>query len=308
MSNFYKLANKNFLSSFDLSTQEVLEVLELAKNLKNKDLNIARKGKVLGLIFDKSSTRTRVSFQVAMARLGGTTIDLNPTPSQIGRGEPIRDTARVLSRYCDVLAIRTFKQSVLEEYAKWATIPVINALTDLEHPCQALADFLTIKEEFGDLKGKVLSYIGDGNNVANSLIICGALLGVEVRIACPKGYEPNSFLIDKARKINDDKSLLKITNDPSYASLGANILYTDVWSSMGEESQKDQKDKEFNGFTIDANLLSKADKDAIVLHCLPAYRDKEITDEVIESKNSRIFEQAENRMHVQQALLSCLLS
>ena len=303
-----KLVNKDFLSSFDISSQEVHHILDLATKFKNKDLNINREGKILGLIFDKSSTRTRVSFQVAMARLGGTTIDLNPTTSQIGRGEPIRDTARVLSRYCDVLAIRTFKQSVLEEYAKWATIPVINALTDLEHPCQVLADFLTIKEEFGELKGNVLSYIGDGNNVANSLIICGALLGVEVRIAWLAGYEPNSFLIDKARKINDNKSLLKITNDPSCASSGANILYTDVWSSMGEESLKDQKDKEFNGFTIDADLLSKAAKDAIVLHCLPAYRDKEITDEIIESKKSRIFEQAENRMHVQQALLSCLLS
>ena len=308
MSKFDKLANKNFLSSFDLSTQEILGVLELAENLKNKDLNIARKGKVLGLIFDKSSTRTRVSFQVAMARLGGTTIDLNPNTSQIRRGEPIKDTARVLSRYCDVLAIRTYKQSVLEEYAKWATIPVINALTDLEHPCQALADFLTIKEEFGELKGKVLSYIGDGNNVANSLIICGALLDVEVRIACPKGYEPNHALINKVNDIHENKSFLKITNDPLTASSGANVLYTDVWSSMGEENQKEQKDKEFNGFTINANLLSKAAKDAIVLHCLPAYRDKEITDEVIESKNSRIFEQAENRMHVQQALLSCLLS
>ena len=303
-----KLVKNHFLSSSDMSTHELYHVLELAKKLKNKDFNIKREGKVLGLIFDKSSTRTRVSFQVAMARLGGTTIDLNPITSQIGRGEPIKDTARVLSRYCDVLAIRTFKQSVLEEYAKWATIPVINALTDIEHPCQALADYFTIKEEFGELKGKVLSYIGDGNNVANSLIICGALLGVEVRIACPKGYEPNSFLIDKARKINDNKSLLKITNDPSYASSGANVLYTDVWSSMGEENQKEKKDKEFNGFTINSNLISKAAKDAIVLHCLPAYRDKEITDEVIESKNSRIFEQAENRLHVQQALLSCLLS
>ena len=303
-----KLVNKNFISSFDISSQEVHNILALAKNFKNKDFNIKREGKVLGLIFDKSSTRTRVSFQVAMARLGGTTIDLNPTTSQIGRGEPIKDTARVLSRYCDVLAIRTFKQSVLEEYAKWATIPVINALTDLEHPCQALADFLTIKEEFGELKGQVLSYIGDGNNVANSLIICGALLGVEVRIACPTGYEPKSFLLDKARKINDNKSLLKITNNPSYASSGANVLYTDVWSSMGEENKKEQKDKDFNGFSLDSSLLSKAAEDAIVLHCLPAYRDKEITDEVIESKNSRIFEQAENRMHVQQALLSCLLS
>ena len=304
----HKLVNKNFLSSFDISSQEVHNILELAKNFKNKDFNIKREGKVLGLIFDKSSTRTRVSFQVAMARLGGTTIDLNPITSQIGRGEPIRDTARVLSRYCDVLAIRTFKQSVLEEYAKWATIPVINALTDLEHPCQALADFLTIKEEFGELKGKVLSYIGDGNNVANSLIICGALLGVEVRIACPKGYEPNSFLIDKASKINDNKSLLKITNDPSSASSGANVLYTDVWSSMGEEKQKDQKDKRFLGFTIDNDLLNEASKNAIVLHCLPAYRGKEISEEVMDSKQSRIFEQAENRMHVQQALLSWLLS
>ena len=303
-----KLLSKDFLSSFDISSQEIHHILNLAKNLKNKDLNINREGKVLGLIFDKSSTRTRVSFQVAMARLGGTTIDLNPTTSQIGRGEPIRDTARVLSKYCDVLAIRTFKQSVLEEYAKWATIPVINALTDFEHPCQALADFLTIKEEFEELKGKVLTYIGDGNNVANSLIICGALLGVEVRIACPKGYEPNSVLIDKARKINDNESLLKITNDPSIAISGANVLYTDVWSSMGEENQKEKKDKDFKGFTIDSNLVNKAASDAIVLHCLPAYRDKEITDEVIESKNSRIFEQAENRMHVQQALLSCLLS
>ncbi len=303
-----KFENNSFLSILDISTQEILHILELAKNLKNKSLKINRKDKVLGLIFDKSSTRTRVSFQVAMARLGGTTIDINPSTSQIGRGELIKDTARVLSRYCDVLAIRTFKQSVLEEYARWANIPVINALTDLEHPCQALADFLTIKEEFGELKGKVLSYIGDGNNVANSLIICGALLEVEVRIACPKGYEPNNVLINKAYEIYDNKSLLKITNNPIIASSGANVLYTDVWTSMGEENQKEDKDKKFNGFTIDKDLLSMAANDAIVLHCLPAYRDKEITDEVIESNNSRIFEQAENRMHVQQALLSCLLS
>ncbi len=303
-----KLANNNFLSSLDLSTHEVLHILDLANNFKNKKLNIDLGKKVLGLIFDKSSTRTRVSFQVAMTRLGGTTIDLNPTTSQIGRGEPIKDTARVLSRYCDVIAIRTFDHLDLEEYAKWSTKPVINALTDLEHPCQALADFLTIKEEFLDFKDVVLTFIGDGNNVANSLILCGALLGVEVRIACPKGYEPNDLVINKAKKIYKNKNLLKITNDPITAVRGANVLYTDVWSSMGEENQKEQKDKEFKGFTIDSNLLSKAAKDAIVLHCLPAYRDKEITDEVIESKKSRIFEQAENRMHVQQALLSCLLS
>ncbi|MDC3203163.1 ornithine carbamoyltransferase [Prochlorococcus sp. AH-716-C14] len=302
-----KLANNNFLSSLDLSANEVLYILELAKNIKNKQINIDLNNKVLGLIFDKSSTRTRVSFQVAMTRLGGTTIDLNPTTSQIGRGEPIKDTARVLSRYCDVIAIRTFDHLHLEEYAKWSTKPVINALTDLEHPCQALADFMTIKEEFLDFKDVVLTFIGDGNNVANSLILCGALLGVEVRIACPKGYEPNSLVIDKAYEIYKNKSLLKITNDPNTAVLGANVLYTDVWSSMGEENQKDEKEKVFNGFTIDRDLVSKADKDAIILHCLPAYRSKEITDEVFESHKSRIFDQAENRLHAQQALLSCIL-
>ena len=302
-----KLANKKYLSSLDTSREEFLHILEMAKNFKSKDLKIDLKNKVLGLIFDKSSTRTRVSFQVAMSRLGGTTVDLNPTTSQIGRGEPIRDTARVLSRYCDVLAIRTYKQSDLEEYAKWSSKPVINALTDIEHPCQSLADYLTIKEEFSDFKNVVLSFIGDGNNVANSLILCGALLGLEVRIACPKGYEPNSLVIKKAHEIYKNRDLLKITNDPYTAVLGANVLYTDVWSSMGEENQKEKKDKFFNGFTINNDLVNKANKDAIILHCLPAYRSKEITEEVFESKKNRIFDQAENRLHVQQALLSCLL-
>ncbi|WP_288225554.1 ornithine carbamoyltransferase [uncultured Prochlorococcus sp.] len=308
MLNPIKLSSKNFLSSLNTSYDEFLHILELAKSFKNKDLNIKLKEKVLGLIFDKASTRTRVSFQVAMSRLGGTTVDLNPTTSQIGRGEPIRDTARVLSRYCDIIAIRTFNQSDLEEYAKWSTKPVINALTDLEHPCQALADFMTIREEFIDFKNVVLTFIGDGNNVANSLILCGALLGVEVRIACPKGYEPNYLVVNKAKEIYKDKNLLKITNDIFSAVEGANVLYTDVWSSMGEENQKEEKDKDFLGFSIDSNLVQNADKDAIILHCLPAYRGKEITNEVIESKKSRIFEQAENRMHAQQALLSCLLS
>ena len=308
MLNPIKLASENFLSSLDTSREEFLHILEIAKYFKNNDLHIELKDKVLGLIFDKSSTRTRVSFQVAMTRLGGTTVDLNPTTSQIGRGEPIKDTARVLSRYCDVLAIRTYKQTDLEEYAKWSSKPVINALTDLEHPCQALADYMTIKEEFTDFKNVVLTFIGDGNNVANSLILYGALLGVEVRIACPKGYEPNALVVEKAMQYYKNKNLLKITNDPYSAVLGANVLYTDVWSSMGEEDKKEKKDKDFNGFTIDSKLLNNAKKESIVLHCLPAYRGKEITDEVIESKNSRIFEQAENRMHVQQALLAALLS
>ncbi len=301
-----KLAKKDFISSLDMSTEEVNHIIDLATNLKNNDINIDYKNKVLGLIFDKSSTRTRVSFQVAMSRLGGTTIDLNPTTSQIGRGEPIKDTARVLSRYCDVIAIRTFNHSDLEEYAKWSTKPVINALTDLEHPCQALADFLTIKEEFIDFKNVILTFIGDGNNVANSLILCGALLGVEVRVACPRGYEPNSTLIERARKIYKNDNLLKIMHDPDSAVRGANVLYTDVWSSMGEESKKEEKDKDFNGFTIDNHLVNKANKDAIILHCLPAYRNKEIIDAVIESDKSRIFDQAENRLHAQQALLACM--
>ncbi len=303
-----KLAKNNFLSSLDMSSEEVLHILELAKDLKKKDINIEFKNKVLGLVFDKSSTRTRVSFQVAMSRLGGTTIDLNPSTSQIGRGEPIKDTARVLSRYCDVIAIRTFNHHDLEEYAKWSSKPVINALTDLEHPCQALADFMTIKEEFIDLENVVLTFVGDGNNVSNSLILCGALLGVEVRIACPLGYEPNSLVINKAKEIYNNENLLKITNDPHAAVCGSNVIYTDVWSSMGEEDKKEDKEKDFKGFTIDSNLVDKAEKDAIILHCLPAYRTKEITDDVFESKKSRIFEQAENRLHAQQALLACLLS
>ena len=303
-----KLANKDFLSSLDMSTKEVIHILDLAKNFKSKDLIINPTDSVLGLIFDKSSTRTRVSFQVAMSKLGGTTIDLNPTTSQVGRGEPIKDTARVLSRYCDVIAIRTYDHSDLEEYAKWSTKPVINALTDLEHPCQALADFFTIQEEFHDLRKVVLTFIGDGNNVANSLILCGALLGVEVRIACPKGYEPNNEVLNKAHSLYKNKNLLRITNNVDSAVEGANVLYTDVWSSMGEEDKKEEKDKDFEGFTIDDNLTKKANKDAIILHCLPAYRSKEITDQIIDSEKSRIFDQAENRMHVQQALLSCLLA
>ena len=308
MLKLIKLANKNFLSSLDTSSEEISHILEIANNFKNKDLNIELKDKVLGLIFDKSSTRTRVSFKVAMSKLSGTTVDLNPTTSQIGRGEPIKDTARVLSRYCDVLAIRTFKQSDLEEYARWSSKPVINALTDLEHPCQALADYMTIKEEFVDFKNVVLTFIGDGNNVANSLILCGALLGVEVRIACPKGYEPNTQVVKKAYEIYKNKDFLKITNDPNSAVVGANVLYTDVWSSMGEENLKEKKDRDFDGFTLDSDLLDKAARNAIVLHCLPAYRGKEISEEVFESPRNRIFEQAENRLHVQQALLSLLLS
>ena len=306
MLNPKKLFKKNFLSSLDMTKEEIFHIFELAKNFKNKKYVYNLENKVLGLVFDKASTRTRVSFQVAMSRLGGSSIDLNPNTSQIGRGEPIKDTARVLSRYCDALAIRTFNQKDLEEYARWSTKPVINALTDQEHPCQALADFLTINEEFSEFEDVVLTFIGDGNNVANSLILCGALLGVQIRIACPKNYEPSPIVINKALEVCKDKNFLTVTNDPFLAVKGANVLYTDVWSSMGEENQKKDKDRDFNGFTINKDIQSNAKKDAIILHCLPAYRGKEITDEVIESKNSRVFNQAENRMHVQQALLASL--
>ena len=220
----FKLPKKDFLSNLDLNYEETTKLLQLAKQFKNKDFDINIKNNVLGLIFDKSSTRTRASFQVAMSRIGGTTIEINPTNSQIGRGEPIKDTARVLSRYCDVLAIRTFKQSSLEEYAKWSTKPVINALTDIEHPCQALADYFTMQEEFGDIRNVVLTFVGDSNNVANSLIYCGAILGVEVRIACPKNFSPDPLVIKKALEINKNQTLLKIFNDPALDVEGANVI------------------------------------------------------------------------------------
>ena len=302
------LDKKDFLSSQDLNLEKFLYILQLAKKFKNNDLKINLNNKVLGLVFDKSSTRTRVSFQVAMTRLGCNTLDLDPKTSQIGRGEPIKDTARVLSRYCDVLAIRTYSHSDLEDYAKWSSKPVINALTDLEHPCQALADYLTIFEEFGRFDDLVLTFVGDGNNVANSLILCASILDLEIRIVCPKGYEPNSQILKKAKELYKDQTKLKILNDPINAMKGSNIVYTDVWASMGEEEGKEEKDKAFKGFTISQDLVNKANKDVIVLHCLPAYRDKEITDQIIDSKYSRIFDQAENRLHVQQALLACLLS
>tara|TARA_B100000212_G_C27328201_1_gene513339 strand:+ start:358 stop:1284 length:927 start_codon:yes stop_codon:yes gene_type:complete len=303
-----KLDIKDFLSTQDLNLKELLYILQLAKRFKNNELKVNLGNKILGLIFDKSSTRTRVSFQVAMARLGGNTLDLNPQTSQIGRGEPIKDTARVLSRYCDAIAIRTYKHSDLEDYARWSSKPVINALTDLEHPCQALADYLTILEEFGSFEDLVLTFVGDGNNVANSLILCASTLNVEIRIACPKGYEPCPQILKKAIRRYKDPSKLKITNDPNIAVNGASIIYTDVWASMGEEDEKEQKDKAFKGFTVNQDLVNKANQNVIVLHCLPAYRDKEITEEVIDGKHSRIFDQAENRLHAQQALLSCLLS
>tara|TARA_B100000212_G_scaffold85300_1_gene62059 strand:+ start:1184 stop:2107 length:924 start_codon:yes stop_codon:yes gene_type:complete len=298
---------KDFLSNGDFTKKEIVNLIELALKLKNKQTSLNIGNKVLGLVFDKASTRTRVSFQVAMTRLGGITIDLNPGTTQIGRGEPIKDTARVLSKYCDVLAIRTFNHSDLKEYAKWASIPVINALTDLEHPCQALADFLTMKEEFGDFNNINLTFIGDGNNVANSLIICGAILGAKINIVCPKGYEPPHEILKYARNLCENNSEILVTDDLVEGIRGSNVLYTDVWSSMGQENNKQSKEERFKGYTLDKRLIDKAEKSAIVMHCLPAYRGKEIADDVFESIKSRIFNQAENRLHAQQALLYNLI-
>ena len=229
------LSGNDFLSSADATSEQTSALLDLAGQLKSGDRRIDLGNRVLGLIFTKASTRTRVSFQVAMARLGGQTVDLNPQVTQLGRGEPLEDTARVLSRFCDVLAVRTFAQQEVADYAYWASIPVINALTDLEHPCQALADFLTMKEVFGDLHGQTLTYVGDGNNVAHSLMLCGALLGVNVRIACPDGFEPLPGVLDQARALAVGGAEISVTSDPGAAVTGAQAIYTDVWAGIGQE-------------------------------------------------------------------------
>tara|TARA_B100000965_G_scaffold280847_1_gene238727 strand:- start:4375 stop:5331 length:957 start_codon:yes stop_codon:yes gene_type:complete len=306
-SNLSSFSKTNFLSSSDLSSNQILSLFELAKELKIGNRRIDLGNRVLGLIFKKASTRTRVSFQVAMARLGGQTVDLNPQVTQLGRGEPIKDTARVLSRYCDVLAIRTFSQQELEEYAKWSSIPVVNALTDLEHPCQALADYLTIQERFGTLKGINLSYIGDGNNVANSLMICGSMLGVNVRICSPKGFEPDTHILEKAQSLSEFGSKISICNDPSQAVKDCQVIYTDVWASMGQEEEYLKRKEIFEKYRVDQKLIDLASEEVIILHCLPAHRGEEITEEALEDKNSCVFDQAENRLHVQQALLAVQL-
>ncbi|MDJ0796914.1 MAG: ornithine carbamoyltransferase [Calothrix sp. MO_167.B12] len=300
------LIGRDLLSLAELSPTEVQELLQLAAQLKSQQLNL-RCHKTLGLLFSKASTRTRVSFTVAMYQLGGQVIDLNPNVTQVSRGEPIQDTARVLDRYLDVLAIRTFAQDELETFAKYAKIPVINALTDLEHPCQILADLMTIKEHFGQLKDLTLTYVGDGNNVANSLMLGCALVGMNVRIATPSGYEPNAMIIEKARAIANNTTQVTIIKDPHAATEGTHVIYTDVWASMGQESQASDRNPIFQPYQINTQLLSLAAKDAIVLHCLPAHRSEEITDEVIEGSQSLVWEQAENRMHAQKALLASIL-
>ena len=303
-----ELRGRDLLSSSDLNGEQTQALLQLAADLKAGSSSFDLGGKTLGLIFSKASTRTRVSFSVAMARLGGQTLDLNPQVTQVGRGEPVADTARVLSRYVDALAIRTFAQGELAEYARWASIPVINALTDLEHPCQALADYLTLQEAFGAVEGLTLSYVGDGNNVAHSLMLCGALLGVNVRIGCPVGFEPDTAILEQSRRLAAARGAdVVVLHEPVAAVRGAHALYTDVWASMGQEEEKAERQRAFAGWCLNEELVAEADPSAIVLHCLPAYRGLEISAGAMEGSSSRIFDQAENRLHAQQALLAALL-
>ena len=300
------LTGKDILSIAELSAEEMKFVLDLAAELKTGKGEI-QCNKTLGLLFYKASTRTRVSFSVAMYQLGGHVLDLNPSRTQVGRGEPISDTARVLDRYLDILAIRTFAQADIQTFADYANIPIINALTDLEHPCQILADLLTIKEYFGTLSEITLTYLGDGNNVAHSLLLGGALMGMNIRIATPEKYQPKPEIVNQAKHFVSKPNQILITNDPIVAVEDSQVLYTDVWASMGQEEEASQRLPIFKPYQINRELVSKAHKDAIILHCLPAHRGEEITHEVIESQQSRVWDQAENRMHAQKALMAAVL-
>ena len=308
------LKGRDFLKITDLNSSEIQELLHLAKELKSGERSF-RTHKELGLLFYKASTRTRVSFTVAMHRLGGQVIDLNPNVTQVGRGEPISDTARVLDRYLDVLAIRTFKQEDLEIFAKYTKVPIINALSDLEHPCQILADLLTIQESFEELSGVKLAYLGDGNNVAHSLLLGCALTGVDISLATPINYQPLRKIVELGRNIAGDssaapagyRSKIIITDDPMKAAQDAQVIYTDVWASMGQEDSADSRLPVFKNYQVNGTILNNAHPEAIVLHCLPAHRGEEITEAVIEGRQSKVWEQAENRMHAQQALLAALL-
>lgn len=300
------LKGRDFLSLADLSIEELQGLLHLAAQMKRGEVSPTCR-KVLGLLFYKASTRTRVSFSVAMYQLGGQVIDLNPDSTQVSRGEPLVDTARVLDRYLDAVTIRTFDQQDLETFAVVTTIPVINALTDLEHPCQILADLLTVQENFDSLAGLTLAYLGDGNNVAHSLLLGCALAGINIRVATPPGYEPKPAIFEEAIRLAAGRSQVVITQEPQAAAQGAQVLYTDVWASMGQENLAKQRLPVFLPYQVNEDLVAAADSEAIVLHCLPAHRGEEITEGVIEGSQSRIWDQAENRLHAQKALLASLL-
>ena len=294
---------KHLLKLMDLSKKEINEILNLADQLKFEKKNGIKHhllaGKTLGMIFEKSSTRTRVSFETGMYDLGGQALFLSSRDLQIGRGEPVQDTARVLSRYLDGIMIRTFAQQEVEDLAKYGSIPVINGLTDYCHPCQVLADLMTIREYKGGISGNKLCYIGDGNNMTNSLIVGGIKMGMEVSVACPKGYEPDAEIMAWAK----ENGKFTVTDDVFEAAKNADVLYTDVWASMGQESEAEERKKIFAGYQINAEVMKVANEKAMVLHCLPAHREEEITAEVFEAHANEIFDEAENRLHAQKAVL-----
>lgn len=299
----------HLLSLADLSYEELIDILDIASDLKEKrargKTSTGLKNKSLAMIFEKSSTRTRVSFEVAMTELGGHSIYLNYKDIQLGRGESVADTARVMGRYVHAIMARVYKHETLTGLSKYATVPVINGLSDIEHPCQILADLLTIREYKGKFKGLNFSWIGDGNNVCNSAILACALTGMKITVACPEGYEPNSEILNKARDIGGTVNVIR---DPLKAAKNADILYTDVWVSMGDEEEYEQRLRDFKPYQINSKLLEQAKHDVMVLHCLPAHRGEEITAEVVDGPNSAVFDQAENRLHAQKALLLKLLS
>ncbi len=298
---------KHLLKLGDLSREEILSILNLADQLKferkNGILNPYLKGKHLGMIFQKSSTRTRVSFEVGINELGGQPLFLSSRDLQIGRGEPVEDTARVLSRMLDGVMIRTFEQKEVEDFAKYGTIPVINGLTDYAHPCQVLADLMTIREVKGSFKGLKMCFVGDGNNMANSLMVGAIKMGMSFAIACPKGYEPDAELVKWAKENGE----FLMTEDVKEAAANADVLYTDVWASMGQEEEKAIRERAFKDYQINADVMSVAQKDAMVLHCLPAHRGEEITADVFEAHANEIFEEAENRLHAQKAVMCKLM-
>ena len=305
------LKGRDILSIADLSKGEICAVLEETKRLKNlpfKKTSSLLQGRVLGLLFEKPSTRTRTSFEVATFQLGGNAIYLRSDELQLRRGEPIKDTARVLSSYLDGLVIRTYKQETLDQFAEHSEIPIINALSDLEHPTQILCDLYTILEAKDRLEALKLAWIGDGNNVCNSLLLGCGIIGVDMVAACPKGYEPNTQILERARKYAEASgSKLSIINDPKEAAKDADVLYTDVWVSMGQEKEVKERRKAFEGYQINNALLKMAKEDAVVMHCLPAHRGMEITDEALEGKQSIVWEQSENKLHGAKAILASII-
>lgn len=299
---------RDFLALADWSRDDLEKIFALTRDLKAKqkrgEEHHLLKGKTLAMIFEKSSTRTRISFEVGMFQLGGHALFLSSGNTQMGRGEPVKDTARCMSRYCDGVMIRTFSQELVEDFARYADVPVVNALTDLYHPCQVMTDLFTVIEHKGSYRDLSYCWIGDGNNMAHSWINAAAVLGFELRVATPKGYEPDAAVVARAKKMGAN---ILYTQDPAEAARGAMVLNTDVWASMGQEAEQQVREKAFKGFQINRDIVALADPSCLVLHCLPAHRDEEITDEIIEGAHSVVFDQAENRLHVQKAILVTLM-